>query len=78
MFILLRKQYLKNMSHRLFSRISLMTCYSVASAHMIPYIVLAARGLNDSNSTVWESLGQAAYGVRSVPVERHNTQRTPT
>ena len=47
MFILLRKQHLKNMAHQPFSRIFLMTCYSVASAHIVPYIVLAARGLND-------------------------------
>ena len=44
-FILLRKQHLKNMAHQPFSRIFLMTCYSVASAHIVPYIVLAARGL---------------------------------
>ena len=48
MFILLRKQHLKNMAHQPFSRIFLMTCYSVASAHIVPYIVLAARGLTVS------------------------------
>ena len=83
MFILLRKQHLKNMAHQPFSRIFLMTCYSVASAHIVPYIVLAARGLKDG--LLGKSLVITQYPEKfkienslkkSLPVQKGGFQET--